>query len=142
MSKIVINGETVELAAQSVEIEEYDSVADGCEWHIVKYPNGLCQLFGVKNYTNIPITRLWGNEYIDDNSIVLGSLKLPLKLSKRYIEYSQFEGGKTGEFNVGVVTMVGSQMEPETTNILRILRPVETTLTTINLDIFIVGRWK
>lgn len=74
------NWETVPL-----EIQEYDTIVNDCDWHVRKWSNGYCELSGMKVYPNVAFNRSWNNMYVP-NSLEGFSVNFPIILLKKYSE--------------------------------------------------------
>lgn len=132
----VVRGEGQPL--QGVEIEEYDTNVDGCDWHVRKWSNGYVEMMGIVQLPNTSLTA-WGPLY---QYTYTTKHKLPVTLTKMYL----FDAGNIGlnGDSSAYITMVGGRFDWEqgTTPDIAIVRPAQSTTVNKYLTYHITGSWK
>lgn len=132
----VIRGKDQPLAG--VEIEEYDTTVDGCDWHVRKWSNGYVEFIGEKTYPSIPCNSPWGSLYITDQTE--GPL-YPFTLVKVYettasLESSNYDGIPFFRYNYNKNDNLTAAIS------FRLFRPNVATITDVIMTYRISGRWK
>lgn len=130
---------------QGVEIEEYDTTVDDCDWHVRKWSNGYCEFSGVKQYDGININISWGPLYAQDSSLTNTYFTLPFKLQKKYSENIGIIRSNDKSSSATVLLAHHSPFgfdELSRSAAFSFLRPAIGNSITVIVSIYVTGRWK
>lgn len=117
--------------------EEYDTTVDGCDWHVRKWSNGYCEMFGKKSYL-VNVTSNWDSFYGDDTTVGgYGSLPFPFPMTEIYNEQDSIDSPDT---SLGIFYNDRTQLNCSRS--IRIFKNVSVSNQNIVLHIYITGRWK
>lgn len=139
-----------------LEIEEYDTTVDGCQWHVRKWSNGYIEMSGRKDYRDIPIDTFSGQFSYNSANYPIGLVTFPVPLIKKYSEIIDIDNyGGTSNARIAFIgkwpnTTVGGNATWDaltTSSRIRIYQvaPMDYNTTTYISDtlvIFVTGRWK
>lgn len=132
----IVRGEGQPL--QGVEIEEYDTTVDGCDWHVRKWSNGYCELYGKVEYPSFACTKEWGSCF--NGTATRGPL-YPFDLKLVYKSQILLESSK----NAGILfplNSTGANDPLKGSLSFNIFRPNSATLSDLVVVFHTVGRWK
>lgn len=139
-----------------LEIEEYDTTVDGCQWHVRKWSNGYIEMSGRKDYRDIPIDTFSGQFSFNGLNHPIGLVTFPSPLIKKYSEIIDIDNyGGDSNARIAVIgkwpnTNIGGNATWDaltTSSRIRLYQVVPTNYDTISyisvtLVIFVTGRWK
>lgn len=121
-----------------LKIEEYDTIVDGCNWHVRKWSNGTVELWGRRVYDSVAIDTQAATNYFSSQGNYY--IEYPISLSKLYTSHVNIKNSTSGGANL----TVGYQTKDENkyTNDFGFWRPTKSTVRGINIVVYVFGRWK
>lgn len=124
---------------EGLEIEEYDTDIETCDWHVVKWSNGRCEMFGTVYLDILPSDWVsFGTAYIVSSSN-FPRYNYPVPLVKRYYEMISIDNGS----GVTAINYGANETPLKKTNSYGLLRPVlPSNANHAAVHFSVMGRWK